>query len=325
MKLRRRGFLRLAAGMSALAALPRGAPAQSYPLRPVRFVVGFPAGGTADILARLIGQWLTERLGQTVIIENRPGAGGNIATEAVVRAPADGYTLIYIGTPNAINATLYERLNFDFLRDVAPVAGLTRVPFVVVVNPAFPSRTIAQFIAQAKANPGKINMALGGNGTGPHVASELFKLMAGVDLLDVPYRGDVPAITDLISGQVQVYVSPLPGAIEYIRSGRLRALAVTAQMRDAALPDTPSLGEFIRGYEASGWNGIGAPRNTPPEIIDRLNREINAALVDPKMKARLIELGGTPVLMTPRELGRLMAEDTRKWAGVIRAANIKPE
>jgi tripartite-type tricarboxylate transporter receptor subunit TctC len=326
MKLSRHQFLHLAAGAAALPGISQVAWAQAYPTRPVRLVVGAPAGGGGDILARLMGQWLSERLGQPFIIENRPGAGTNIAVETVVRAPPDGYTLLFIITANAINVTLYDKLNFDFIRDIAPVASLTRAAFVVVVNPTFPAKTVPEFIAYAKANPGKINAASGGIGLGSHVAGELFKMMAGIDMVHVPYRGDAPAITDLLGGRVQVYFSPLPGPIvEYVKTGRLRPLAVTTATRVDALPDIPSIGDFIPGYEASGWTGIGAPKNTLARYIDMLNREINAALADSKMKARLADLGATALPGSPSDFGKLIADETEKWGKVIRAANIKPE
>jgi tripartite-type tricarboxylate transporter receptor subunit TctC len=325
MKLPRRKFLHLAAGVTALPAVSRVAWAQAYPTRPVRIILGFAAGGGADMTARLIGQWLSERLGQQFIVENRPGAGGNIGTEAVVKSPPDGYTLLLAGTPNTINATLYDKLNFNFIRDIAPVAAIIRQPLVMAVHPSVPAKTVPEFIAQAKANPGKINMASGGNGTTPHVAGELFKMMTGVNLVHVPYRGAGPALTDLIAGQVQVYFAQMMASIEYIRAGKLRPLAVTIATRSDALPDIPTVSEFVPGYEAVVWQGIGAPKKTPPEIVDKLNTEINAALADPNMKARLADLGGTVLPSTPADFGKLIAEDTEKWAKVIRAANIKPE
>jgi tripartite-type tricarboxylate transporter receptor subunit TctC len=324
MKLPRRRFLHLAAGAAALPAASRVVWAQTYPSRPVRIIVGFPAGNASDIIARLIAQSLSERLSQQFIVENRPGAAGNIGTEVVVRAPPDGYTLLMeVVTSNAINATLYPSLNFNFVRDIAPVASIGSGPYVMVVNPAVPARTIAEFIAYSKAHPGKINMASAGTGTGTHVIGEMFKMMAGVDLLHVPYRGSF--ITDLLSGQVQVVFGPITQLIEYIRTGKLRALAVTTATRQAMLPDSPTLGEFVPGYEASVWYGFGAPKNTPTEIIDRLNQEINAALADPKMKARLADLGDTVLSGSPADFGKLIAEDIEKWAKVIRTANIKPE
>ena len=322
-QLRRRQFLYLAAGVAALPAIPHIARAQTYPTRPVRLIVGVAAGGGTDIVARLISQWLSERLGQQFIVENRPGAGSNIATEVVVRAPPDGYTLLTVGAPAAINATLYyDKLNFNFIRDIAPVAGIMRGPLVMLVNPSFPAKTVPEFIAYAKANPGKINMASGGNGTTPHVTGELFKMMTGVDMVHVPYRGAGPAITDLLGGQVQVLFD---NPIEHIRAGRLRALAVTTTTRSEALPDIPTLGEFVPGYDASGWFGIGAPKDTPVQIIDRLNREINACLADPRMKARLTDLGGIVLSGSPADFGKHIAEETEKWAKVIKFAGIKPE
>src|SRR5262245_3911460 len=325
MKLPRRKFLHLAAGAAALPALPRVTWAQAYPTRPVRIVAPTAPGGAPDIIARLIGQWLSERLGQPFIIENRPGAGTNIGTEAVVRAPPDGYTLLLVSTTNAINATLYDRLNFDFLRDIAPVASVMRYPYVMVVNPSVPAKSVPEFTAYAKANPGKINLGSPGIGTSPHVAGELFKMMAGVDMVHVPYRGGGPAFNDLLGGQVQVMFPTTVGSIGYIRDGRLRALAVTTATRSDALPDIPTVGEFMPRYEASGWNGIGAPRNTPTEIVGKLNKEVNAALDDPKMKARLADLGGSVLPGSPSDFGKLIADDTEKWGKVIRAANIKPE
>jgi tripartite-type tricarboxylate transporter receptor subunit TctC len=321
----RRQFVHLAAGAAALPVVSRVARAQTYPSRPVRIIVGFAPGGTADIVARLMGQWLSERLGQQFVIENRPGAATKIATEAVVRAAADGYTLLIVGTTQAINATLYDKLNFHFIRDIAPVAGLTRVPNVIVVNPSVPATTVPEFIAYAKANAGKLSMASGGIGSSGHVSGELFKMMTGVNMAHVPYRGGAPALTDLLAGQVQVYFSPMPAAIEYIKAGKLRALAVTTAVRSEALPEIPTLGEFVPGYEASIWLGIGAPKATPAEIVNELNKEVNAALDDPKMKARLADLGGTPLPGSPVQFGKLIAEETEKWGKVIRAANIKPE
>jgi len=323
MKLPRRQFLHLAAGAATLPAVSRFAWAQTYPTRPVQIIVGFPPGGVGDILARLIGQWLSEQLGQPFIVENRPGAAGNIGAEAVVRAPADGHTLLVIGGSNAISATLYDNLNFNFIRDIVPVAGLMRAPLVMDVNPLFPAKTVPEFIAYVKGNPGKINMASGGNGTSQHVSGELFKMMAGVNMLHVPYRGDAPALTDLLSGQVQVYFGNMAPSIQLIRAGKLRALAVTTATRSEALPDIPTVSDFLPGYEASAWFGVGAPKNTSAEIVDKLNRKINAGLADPKIKARLAELGGTPLLGSPRELGTLIADETEKWGKVIRAANIK--
>jgi tripartite-type tricarboxylate transporter receptor subunit TctC len=325
MKLPRRKFLHLAAGAVALPAVSRFAWAQSYPSRPVRIIVTFLAGGSNDIVARLMGQWLSERLGQPFVIENRPGAGGNIGTEAVVRAPPDGYTLLLVCAPNAISATLYDKLNFNFIRDIAPVAGVVDVPAVVVVNPSFPAKTIPEFIAYAKANPGKINMASAGNGSTTHLSGELFKMMTGTNMQHVPYRGAPPALTDLIAGQVQVYFSNLPGSIEYVRAGKLRALAVTTGTRSDALPDVPTVGDFVPGYESSAWLGIGVPKSTPVEIVDTLNKEVNAGLADPKLKVRLADVGGAVLAGSPAGFGKLIADETEKWGKVIRAANIKPE
>jgi tripartite-type tricarboxylate transporter receptor subunit TctC len=325
MKLPRRKFLHLAAGTAALPALSRIAAAQAYPSRPVRLVIGYPAGGGADAVARLMGQWLSERLGQSVIVESRPGAASNIAAEAVVRAAPDGYTLLFVTPDNAINATLYDKLSFDFVRDIAPVAGLIRLANVMVLHPSFPATTVPEFIAYAKANPGKINMASAGIGNSGHVTGELFKMMAGVDMVHVPYRGIAPALTDLLGGQVQVMFASITGSIEYIRAGRLRALAVTTAARSEALPDMPTVGDFLTGYESSSWYGVGAPKNTPAEIVEKLNKEINAGLADPKMKARLADLGGTVLPGSPADFGKLIANDKEKWAKVIRAANIKAE
>jgi len=324
MKLPRRKFLRLAAGAAALPAVSHFAWAQTYPTRPVRLVVGFPPGGGTDIIARLIGQWLSERLGQQLVIENRPGAGSNIATEGVVRAAADGYTLLLVSAAHAINATLYDRLNYNFLRDIAPVAGVIRVPNLMEVNPSLPPKSVPELIAYAKANPGKVNYASGGNGTAQHLAGELFKIMTGVGMVHVPYRGDAPALTDLIGGQVQVMFGNMPSSIEHIRAGKLRPLAVTTAARSEALPDLPPVGDFVPGYEASTWQGLGAPGNTPAEIVGKLNKEINAALSDPKIKAKLADLGGTVLSGPPADFGRLIADETEKWGKVIRAANIKP-
>jgi tripartite-type tricarboxylate transporter receptor subunit TctC len=325
MKLPRRRFLHLAAGAAALPAVSRIARAQAYPTRPVRLIVPVAPAGANDITARLIGQWLSERLGQPFVIENRPGGGGNIGTEAVVRAPADGYTLLMVGGYNAINATLYQKLSFNFIRDIAPVAALTRDSIVMVVNPSVAAKSVPDFIAYAKANSGKVNMASPGSGTASHIAGELFKMMAGVDMIHVPYRGGGPALSDLIAGQVQVMFVTTASPIEYIRAGRLRALAVTTATRSEALPDIPTLGEFLPGYEASNWFGVGAPRNTPVEVIDKLNKEINAGLTDPKIKARLADLGGDVLALSPTDFGKFIADETEKWGKVIRAANIKPE
>jgi len=325
MKLPRRTFLHLAAGAAALLAVSRVAWAQTYPTRPVRIVVGNPAGGGVDIVARLIGQWLSERLGQPFVIENRPGAATNIATETVVNAPRDGYTLLWVGPPAAINATLYEKLNYDFIRDIAPVASIVRGTLVMVVNPSIPAKTVPELIAYAKANPGKINMASPGNGTTPHVSGELFKAMTGVNMIHVPYRGDALARADLIGGQVQVLFAGLASSIGFIKAGKLRALAVTTATRSEALPDIPTVGDFVPGYEASAFYGVGAPQNTPAEIIDKLNKEINAGLADPRIKARLADLGATGAPGSPADFGKLIAEETEKWGKVIRAANIKVE
>jgi len=325
MKFHRRQFLHLAAGAGAAPALSRFALAQAYPSRPVRIIVGFPPGGATDITARLIGQWLSEQLGQSFIVENRQGAAGNFAHEAVVRAAPDGYTLLLFNPSAAINATLYDKLNFVFLRDVAPVASLIRSPLVITSNPSFPAKTVPEFIAYAKANPGKIDMASAGVGSDTHLAGELFKMMTGVNVLHVPYRGSGPALTDLLAGQVQVMFDNITSSIEYVRAGKLRALAVTTAMRSAALPDVPTLGEFVHGYEASGWQGVGAPKNTPAEIVNKLNKEINAALADPRIKARFAELGSAPLPGSSADFGKLIAGETEKFAKVIRAANIKVE
>jgi tripartite-type tricarboxylate transporter receptor subunit TctC len=320
---RRRQFLRRAASALVLAAVPQSVRAQAYPARPVRIVVGFAPAGIADILARLMGQWLSERLGQPFIIENRPGGGGNIGTEVVVRAPADGYTLLLVGAWDAINAALYDKLNFNFIRDIAPVAGIMRVPQVMEVHPSVPAATVAEFIAYAKANPGRLNMASAGNGTPSHVAGELFKLMTGVAMQHVPYRSGGAALTDLIGGQVQVMFDNTASSIEHIRAGRVRALAVTTASRSQVLPDLPTVGDLVAGYEASGFGGIGAPRGTPPEIVDRLNREINAALTDATARARLADLGGMIVAGAPADFGRLIADETVKWAKVVRFSGAK--
>ncbi len=325
MKLPRRTFLRLAAGASALPALSGNAWTQTYPSRPVRVIVPFAPAGDTDLVARLMGQWLSERLGQPFIIENRPGAGTNIGTEAVVRAPADGYTLLLASPPSAINATLYDKLNFVFLRDIAPVAGVIRAPFVLEVNPSVPAKTVPEFIAYAKANPGKISMASAGIGSGPHVAGELFKIMAAVNTVHVPYRGQGPALTDLLAGQVQFYFAGIPSSIQYVRSAKLRALAVTTATRSEALPEISRLSEFLPGYEASFWGGFCAPKSTPTGVIETLNSAINAALSDPRMQARLADLGATPFGGSPADFGKHIAEETEKWGKVIRAANIKPE
>jgi tripartite-type tricarboxylate transporter receptor subunit TctC len=323
MKLPRRRFLHLAAGAAALPAVSRVAMAQAYPARPVRMIVGYPAGNAPDIIARLMGQWLSERLGQQFVIENRPGFGGNIGTEIVVRSPPDGYTLLLPVSTNAVNATLYANLNFNFIRDIAPVASVANAPFVMVVTPSFPAKTVPEFIAYAKLNPSKINMASGGNGTAPHIFGELFMSMTGVHLVHVPYRGAY--MPDLLAGQVQVVFGPIAQSVELVRTGRLRALAVTTAKRLEVLPDVPSVDEFVPGYEAVGWYGIGVPKNTPAEIIDKLNEATNAGLADPKIKARLADLGVSPMPRTPAEFGKFIACETEKWGKVIRAANITPE
>jgi tripartite-type tricarboxylate transporter receptor subunit TctC len=325
LKFTRRQFLHLAAGAAALPAVSRVAWAQAYPTRPVRVIVPYaPAGGT-DITARLIGQWLSERLGQQFIVENRPGAGANIGTEAAVNAPPDGYTLLLAGPANAINMTLYDKLNFNFIRDIAPVASISRVTQVLVVHPSFPAKTVPEFIAYAKANPGRTTMASAGTGSGNHMAGELFKMIAGVAMVHVPYRGEGLALTDLLGGQVQLMFGGMPASIEYIRAGKLRALAVTTATRSEALPDLPTVGEFVPGYEASGWFGVGVPKNTPAEIVEKLNKEINAALADPKMKARLVDLGAATLIGSPADFGKLIANETEKWGKVIRAAGIKAD
>jgi tripartite-type tricarboxylate transporter receptor subunit TctC len=325
MKLPRRVFLHLAAGAAALPVPQRIAFAQAYPSRPVRIIVGFAPGGGSDIMARLIGPWLSDRLGQQFIIENRPGASSNIATEAVVNASPDGYTLLLATLPNAISVTLYEHLKFNFIRDITPVAGISRDPFAIEVNPSMPVKTVPEFIAHAKANPGKINMASGGIGSGNHIFGELFAMMTGVSLVHVPYRGAGPALVDLLGGQVQVMFASMSSSIEYVRAGKLRALAVTTAIRLDALPDIPTVGDFVPGYEASFWSGIGAPKNTPAKIVDKLNMEINAALTDPKMKARFAELGVTALPGSPADFNELIAAETEKWGKVVRAANMTPD
>ena len=321
----RRQFLHLAAGAAALPAVSRFAWAQTYPTRPVRIIVPFAAGGGNDIVARVIGQWLSERLGQSFIIENRPGAATNLGTEAVVNEPPDGYTLLLVGVPNAINATLYEKLNFNFIHDIAPVASIVREPNVMVVNPSVPATSVPEFISYAKTNPGKLSMASAGNGTASHMAGELFKMMAGVTMVHVPYRGGGPALTDLIGGQVQAMFPGTIASVEYIKTGKLRALAVTTATRLEALPDLPTVGDFVPGYESSLLDGIGAPKNTPAEIIERLNKEINAALADPKIKTRFAELGATVIPGSPADFGKLIADETEKWGKVVRFAGVKPE
>jgi len=325
MKLPRRHFLALTATAIGLPALVRTARAQNYPARPVRMLVGFAAGGAPDIAARLVAQWLSDRLGQQFVIENRPGAGGNIATEAVVDAPPDGYTLLMAGLQNAVNTTLYQHLKYDFARDMAPVVGVSHENYGMEVHPSFPAKTVPEFIAYAKANPGKLNMASAGNGTGPHMAGELFKIMAGVDMLHVPYRGSPPALTDLLGGQVQMMFSPLSSWIGYVKTGKLRALAVTTAARSEVLPDLPTVGEFVPGYQAAGWFGVCAPRKTPDEIIDTLNREINAGLSDATMKARFRELSATTFGGSPADFARHIADETEKWGKVVRSASLRAD
>ena len=325
MKLPRRQFLHLAAGAAALPAVSRFAWAQAYPSRPVRLIAPVAPAGATDILARLMGQWLSERLGQSFVIENRPGGGNNIGTEAVVRAPADGYTLLMAATPNAVNATLYDKLSFNFLRDIAPVASVIRAPYVIAVNPTVAAKTIPELIAYAKANPGKLSMGSTGTGSGAHMAGELFKMMAGVDMVHVPYRGGGAGLTDLLGGQVQVMFVSTVSSIEHIKTGRLRALAVTTATRSDEMPDIPTVGEFVLGYEASAWFGVGAPNNTPSQIIDKLNEAINAGLADPKIEARLADLGGTPLVGSPAEFGKLIADETEKWGKVVKFTGIKAD
>ena len=325
MKIPRRRFLHLAAGAAALPALSHDARAQAYPSRPVRWVVPFPPGGPAEILARLFGQFMSERLGQPFVIENRPGAGGNIGTEAVVRSPPDGYTMLLVTTANAINASLYERLNYNFIRDIAPVAALIRVPAVLEINPTVPVDSVPAFIAYGKANPGRLNMASAGSGTIQHVAGEMFKMMTGVSLQHVPYRGQAPALTDLIGGQVQVMFDSLPASIEHIRAGKVRALAVTTATRSDVLPRLPSVRDFVPGFEASAWYGVAMPANTPQVNIDKINKEINAAFADPRIKSQLLDLGGTILAGSAADFAKLIADETEKWGKVIRAANIKAE
>jgi len=325
MTLRRRTFLHLAAGAAALPAVSRMARAQAYPSRPVRIIVGFPAGGATDIQARLMGQWLSERLGQQFVVENRAGASGNIGTEAVAKAPADGYTLLQIVTPNAINAALYTNLSFDFIRDIAPVICVARLAYVVVVHPSVPAATLPEFIAYAKANPGRVNYGSAGHGTPQNIACELFKMMAGVNLVHVPYRGGAPAVTDLVGGHLQVIFCPVSEGIEHVRSGKLRALAVTTAKRLDVFPDLPPIGDFVPGYEASGFAGIGVPRNTPAEIIALLNKELNAGVADAKIQQRITELGGTPLGGSPAEFGTILTEAVEKWGKVIKFAGIKVE
>jgi len=325
MKLPRRNFLYLAAGAAALPALSRIARAQSYPTRPLRWIVGFPPGGGADTVTRIVGQWLSERLDQQVIIENRPGASTNIAAQAVINSPADGYTLLFVATTYAINATFHKTLPYDFLRDIAPVAALVDLPFVMEVGPSVPARTVEEFIAHAKANPGKVNMASFGTGTISHLAWELFKIMTGVEMVHVPYPGGAPMVTDLIAGRVQTGIDALPNSLPHIQAGALRALAVTGPERSRALPDVPTVGETVPGYEVSGWTGIGVPAGTPAPIISTLNREINAGLADPRIKARLADVGGRPILLSPEQFGKVWLRDTDKWAKVLTSAAAKPQ
>ena len=325
MKLPRRKFLHLAAGAAALPAVSRVARAQAYPSRPVRIIVGFAPGGATDIMARLMGQSLSERLRQPFVIENKPGAATNIATEAVVNAAPDGYTLLMVTSVNAINASVYEKLNFNLIRDVVPIASIHREPFVMEANPSVPVKTVAEFIAYAKANPGKLTMASAGIGSGNHISGELFKMMTGVNLVHVPYRGGGPALVDLISGQVQVLFATMSSSIEYVRAGKLRALAVTTATRSSVLPDIPTVAEFVPGYESSFWTGVGAPKNTPAEIVDKLNKEMNATLDDPKFKARLADLGGTALSGSPLDFGKFVADETEKWAKVVKFAGVKAD
>jgi tripartite-type tricarboxylate transporter receptor subunit TctC len=325
MTLARRKFLRIAAGAAALSGIAPAASAQNYPARPLRLIVGYPAGGSTDLVARIMGAWLTDRLGQSVVIENRPGAGTNLAVQAVVASPPDGYTLLFVATTNAINTSFHSTLPFDFLRDLAPVAGLVELPFVMEVNPSLPANTVAEFIAHAKANPGKINAASFGTGTVSHMAWELFKLMAGVEMVHVPYHGGAPMVTDLIGGRVQAGIDALPNSLPHIRSGALRALAMTGPARSAALPDVPTVGEAVAGYEVSGWTGIAVPAGTPAAIIATLNREINAGLSDPRIAARLAEVGGRPILVTSEQFGAMWQRDTDKWAKVVKFAAGKRE
>jgi tripartite-type tricarboxylate transporter receptor subunit TctC len=325
MKLSRRRLLHLTAGAAALPALARAVRAQAYPSRPVRIVAGFATGGNVDIAARLIGQWLTERIGQPFVVENRPGAGSNIAAEMVVKAAPDGYTLLLTTAANAVNVTLYDKSSFDLIRDIAPVAGIYREPYVLLVHPSVPATTVAELIAYAKANPGKLNLATGGTGSLSHVSGELLQIMAGIKMVHVSYRGAGLALTDLLGGQVQVYFSGMSAAIEHIKAGKLRALAVTTATRSGTLPDLPTIGEFVPGYEASAWYGLGAPRGTPAEIVAKLNKDVGAGLADPKLRARIADLGGTVLAFSPPEFGKLIVEDTAKWAKVIRTADIRPE
>jgi len=325
MKLPRRKFLRLAVGAAALPVASRIARAQTYPSRPTRIVVPVAAGGSTDIIARLVGQWLSERLGQQFVIENRPGAGSNVGTEVVVNAPPDGYTLLLVGASSAINATLYDKLNFNFLRDITPVAGIMSIPFVMAVNPSLPAKTTSEFIAYARANPGKVNMASGGTGTAGHMSGELFKMMAGVNMVHVPYRGEALALTDMLGGHAQAMFGTMPASIEHVRAGKLRPLAVTSARRSELLPDLPTVGDFVPGYETSAWQGVGAPKATPVDIIDKLNREINAALADPKIKSRIADMGGTVLAGSPADFGKFIADETEKWGKVVKFSGAKPD
>jgi tripartite-type tricarboxylate transporter receptor subunit TctC len=325
MKFLRREFLKLGAGVVAAPAFPALASADDYPTRPVRIIAGFSAGGGVDITARLIGQWLADRLGQSFVVENRAGAGGNIGTETVVNAAPDGYTLLLATVPNAVNASLYDKLNFDFIRGIAPVAGIIRVPMVILLHPSLPVKTVPELISYAKANPGKINMASAGNGSAPHMAGELFKMMADVNMVHVPYRGQGPALSDLLGGQVQVLFATAPGTSDFISTGKLRALAVTSAARAELLPELPTVGDFVPGYETTQWYGMGAPAKTPTEIVSKLNREINAAIADSAMKARLAAIGGEPLPGPPADFGKLISEETEKWAKVVRSAGLKAE
>jgi tripartite-type tricarboxylate transporter receptor subunit TctC len=325
MKLHRRKLLQFVAAGLAAPAFPLAALAEDYPTRPVRIVAGFAAGGGVDITARLIGQWLNERLGQSFVVENRTGAGGNIGTETVVGAVPDGYTLLLATVPNAVNAALYGNLKFNFIRDIAPVAGIIRVPMIILLHPSMPVKTVPELIAYARANPGKVNMASAGNGSAPHMAGELFKMMAGVNMVHVPYRGQGPALTDLLGGEVQVLFATAPGTTDYIASGKLRALAVTTAARAQVVPDLPPVGDFVPGYETSQWYGMCAPAKTPADIIGKLNKEINAGIADPAMKAHLAALGGEPLPGSPADFGKLIAEETEKWAKVVKAAGLKPD
>ena len=318
MRLPRRKFLHLAGGIATFPAVLRMAKAENYPYKPVRFIIGYTPGGSADIAARLIGQWLSERLGQSFIVESRPGAGSNIGTEAVIRSPPDGYTILLVAPANAINATLYRKLSYNFIRDVAPVAGIIRFPNVMEVNPSVPAKTVPEFITYAKANPGKINFASSGNGSTIHMSGELFKMMTGVDIVHVPYRGSAQALTDMLGGQVQVMFDNVPTSLEHIRSGKLRPLAVTTSMRSEVLPDVPTMADFVPGYESSAWYGVAVPKGTPPEIIDMLNRAINAGLADPKLKARFAELSAAVLPGSPADFGKLLVDETEKWAKVVK-------